>query len=72
MSIVDLQEISVEEFGEELAKKFRTIIDDCLKPEKSRPEMHAVLSVLKGKLSTNKSKVELYCVGTGTGTTGER
>lgn len=43
---------------------------ECLKPEKSRPEMHFVLNILRGKISTRKNSVELYCVGTGTGTTG--
>ena len=66
------QDISVEEFGEELATKLKTIIDECLKPEKSRPEMHLLLSVLKGKITSHKNKVELYCVGTGTGTTGTK
>lgn len=70
--ITGFQEISVEEFGEELGKKLKTIIDECLKPEKSRPEMHLVLSILKGKVTAHKNKVELYCVGTGTGTTGTK
>ncbi|XP_020632863.1 uncharacterized protein LOC110069677, partial [Orbicella faveolata] len=64
-----IPDISVEEFGEELATKLKTIIDDCLKPEKSRPEMHLLLSKLKGKVTSHKNRVELYCVGTGTGTT---
>jgi len=64
------QDISVEEFGEELATKLKTIIDECLKPEKSRPEMHLLLSILKGKITSQKNRVELYCVGTGAGTTG--
>lgn len=70
LSFTCRQDISVEEFGEELATKLKTIIDDCLKPEKSRPEMHLLLSKLKGKVTSHKNRVELYCVGTGTGTTG--
>ena len=64
------QDIPVEEFGEDLATKLKTIIDNCLKPEKSRPEMHLLLSILKGKVTSHENRVELYCVGTGTGTTG--
>lgn len=64
------QDISVEEFGEELALKLKKIVDECLRPEKSRPEMHFVLNILRGKITTRTNTVELYCVGTGTGTTG--
>lgn len=70
LSLICRQDISVEEFGEDLATKLKTIIDNCLKPEKSRPEMHFLLSILKGKVASHKNRVELYCVGTGTGTTG--
>ena len=69
-SFSPLQDISVEEFGEELALKLKKLIDECLKPEKSRPEMHLLLNMLRGKITSHKSTVELYCVGTGTGTTG--
>lgn len=64
-----MPDISIEEFGEELATKLKTIIDKCLKPEKSRPEMHVLLNILRGKVTSQKNKIELYCVGTGTGTT---
>ena len=71
-SFSGFQDISHEEFGEELATKLKTIIDECLKPEKSRPEMHFLLSILMGKITSQTNKVELYCVGTGTGTTGTK
>ena len=45
-------------------------MEESLKPEKSRPEMHIILNILRGKISTRKNTVELYCVGTGTDTTG--
>ncbi|PFX18639.1 Serine/threonine-protein kinase Nek6 [Stylophora pistillata] len=64
-----IPDISVEEFGEELALKLKEIVDECLRPEKSRPEMHFVLNILRGKITTRTNTVELYCVGTGTGTT---
>ena len=32
--------------------------------------MKLVLSILRGEVTSNRNKVELYCVGTGTGTTG--
>lgn len=70
LSFTCYQDISVEEFGEELVTKLKKIIDECLKPEKSRPEMPLLLSILKGKVTSRKNRVELYCVGTGTGTTG--
>lgn len=66
------QDISVDEFGKELATKLKTIIEECLKPEKSRPEMHFIHSILKGKATMHKNKVELYCIGTGNGTTGTK
>ena len=64
------QDISVEEFGEELVEKLKTIIDESLKKESSRPEMYQLFSILSGKVTSHKNRVELYCVGTGTGTTG--
>ena len=60
----------MEEFGEELVAKLRTIVEESLKPESHRPEMKLVLSILRGEVTSNKNKVELYCVGTGKGTTG--
>ncbi|XP_044172563.1 uncharacterized protein LOC114963820 isoform X2 [Acropora millepora] len=62
-------EISVDEFGEELATKLKGITEECLRPESSRPEMSRVLRMLRGELTANKGTVELYCIGTGTGTT---
>ena len=70
LSFTCRQDICVKEFGEDLAMKFKTIIEKCLKPEKSRPEMHLLLSILRGKVASHENRVELYCVGTGTGTTG--
>jgi len=64
-----IPDISVDEFGKELVTKLKTIIEECLKPEKSRPEMHFIHSILKGKATMHKNKVELYCIGTGNGTT---
>ena len=68
--ITCFQEISVDEFGEELATNLKGIIEECLRPESSRPEMSRVLRMLGGELTANKGTVELYCIGTGTGTTG--
>ncbi|XP_044174421.1 uncharacterized protein LOC122958076 [Acropora millepora] len=66
-----IPEISVHEFGEELAKKLKVITEECLRPESSRPEMSGVLGMLRGELTANNSTVELdYCIGTGSGTTG--
>ncbi|XP_073247828.1 uncharacterized protein [Porites lutea] len=64
-----IPKINLEEFGEELAAKLRTIVEECLKPGSHRPEMKLVLSILRGEVTSNRNKVELYCVGTGTGTT---
>ncbi|XP_015766245.1 PREDICTED: tyrosine-protein kinase Fer-like isoform X3 [Acropora digitifera] len=64
-----IPEISVDEFGEELATKLKGITEECLRPESSRPEMSRVLRMLRGELTANKGTVELYCIGTGTGTT---
>ncbi|XP_044172270.1 uncharacterized protein LOC122956650 [Acropora millepora] len=65
-----IPEISVVEFGEELAKKLKVITEECLRPESSRPEMSGVLGMLRGELTANNSTVELdYCIGTGSGTT---
>ncbi|CAH3127815.1 unnamed protein product [Pocillopora meandrina] len=61
--------IPIEEFGEELVLKLKEIIDGCLKPEKSRPEMNFLLNILRGQITSRKITVQLYCVGTGTGTT---
>lgn len=70
INVTCCQKINLEEFGEELAAKLRTIVEECLKPESHRPEMKVVLSILRGEVTSNRNKVELYCVGTGTGTTG--
>ena len=70
--IACFQEISADEFGEELATKLKGITEECLRPESSRPEMSRVLRMLRGKLTANKGTVELYCVGTGNGTTGRK
>ncbi|XP_068731509.1 uncharacterized protein [Montipora capricornis] len=64
-----IPEVCFDEFGEELATKLKIIVEECVKPESSRPEMRRVLSTLREELTANQSKVELYCVGTGTGTT---
>ncbi|XP_067026413.1 uncharacterized protein [Acropora muricata] len=64
-----IPEISVDEFGEELATKLKGITEECLRPESSRPEMSRVLRMLRGELTAKKGTVELYCIGTGTGTT---
>ncbi|XP_015774992.1 PREDICTED: uncharacterized protein LOC107353184 [Acropora digitifera] len=67
----NIPEISVHEFGEELAKKLKVITEECLRPESSRPEMSGVLGMLRGELTANNSTVELnYYIGTGSGTTG--
>ena len=71
INVICCQKINLEEFGEELAAKLRTIVEECLKPESHRPEMKLVLSILRGEVTSNWNKVELYCVGTGTGTTGK-
>ena len=64
------QEIPEEEFGAELRTKLKFIIEECLRAESSRPGMQRVLQILNERLNTQKNRVELFCVGTGQGTTG--
>ena len=45
-------------------------MEDCLKPEIQRVSMEQVLTTLKNPVVSHKNKVELFCIGTGQGTTG--
>ena len=58
-----LQDISLDEFGKELPTKIKRIIDECLKPESSRPEMCIALSILR-KLERNGVTTEADQTGT--------
>ena len=59
-----------EEFGKELQIKLTTIMEECLKPERPRVSMEDALKVLHNPVVSHKNKVELFCIGTGQGTTG--
>lgn len=60
----------MEQFGEEAAEKIKTIIDECLKPEKSRPEMHIALNVLGTPVCSHQKGVAFHRVENETGQTG--
>lgn len=64
-----LQDISVEEFGEEAAK-IKTIIDECLQPVESRPEMHIALDSLRVPLTLHQKGMGLHSEATGSSHTG--
>ena len=45
-------------------------MEECLKPERPRISMEDVLKVLHNPVVSHRNKVELFCIGTGQGTTG--
>ena len=59
----------MKEFGEEAAK-IRKIIDECLEPVESRPEMHIALDILRGPLTLHQKGMELHSEATRSGHTG--
>ena len=59
----------MKEFGEEAAK-IRKIIDECLEPVESRPEMHIALDILRGPLPLHQKGMELHSEATRSGHTG--
>lgn len=60
----------MNKFGEEAAK-IKAIIDECLKPEDSRPEMRIVLDILNKPSNMHQQEIEFHNVLAGRGQTGK-
>lgn len=64
----NIPDITVNKFGEEAAK-IKAIIDECLKPEDSRPEMRIVLDILNKPSNMHQQEIEFHNVLAGRGQT---
>ena len=56
---------------EEVTRKIKTIIDECLKTEEFRAEMHIVLSILRTPSTIHRKEMGPYSEATKTGQTGK-